>query len=296
MPLGEIEMNLKSIIPLIALITLIVSLVPNTIANAMPLKVVELNTWGVPYVVKDTFRYAEAMKAIEGINPDFVVLEEVFSHKGKKAFHSENYPYEVRGPRAFPRLTSSGLRILSKYPVLRSAQTTFSHCVGDDCLSHKGAVIMLAQLPNGKTINILATHTNSRGDDSVRISQLNQIKLLIDTYADPNSPLIMTGDFNFGPKSASYQYMMETIQGKDTWLETHAPTEHGITYDAFKNSYAHDYCISTHDNMIVDRIDFMIYRSTETNPIKPISSSVIFNQAPLYSDHYGLEADFEIAD
>ena len=106
----------------------------------------------------------------------------------------------------------------------------------------------------------------------------------------------MAGDFNFGPQSASYQYMMESIQGKDTWLETHSASEPGITYDAFKNSYAHDYCISTHDNMIVDRIDFIIYRSSDVAQIKPISSSVIFNQAPLFSDHYGLEANFEIAD
>ena len=111
------------------------------------LKVIQFNTWGVPLVVKDTFRYWEAMEALEARDPDVIVLQEVFSRKGKGAFHSERYPHEVRGPLGFPRPISSGIRILSKYPVISSAQVTFCKCTGTDCLSKKGAVLAILQLP-----------------------------------------------------------------------------------------------------------------------------------------------------
>ena len=54
--------------------------------------VVEFNTWGVPLAVKDTFRYAFAMERLEELDPDFIVLSEVFTARAKRAFHSAKYP------------------------------------------------------------------------------------------------------------------------------------------------------------------------------------------------------------
>jgi endonuclease/exonuclease/phosphatase family metal-dependent hydrolase len=266
----------------------------SSFANALPVSLVQFNTWGVPFVVKDTYRYRESMKAIEKLNPDFVVLQEVFSGKGKRAFHSALYPFEVRGPRAFPKLTSSGLRMLSRYPVLRSAQTVFKHCQGDDCLSRKGAVIMVVQLPDGQKLNVLGTHLNARGGDPLRQKQLQQIKLLVDTYAEPAAPLIVSGDFNFGPNSDSYQYLIQSLNARDAWTDTHSASELGITYDAFDNRYAHDYAVQTHSELFKDRIDLIVSKNGLRSTIRTTDSQLIFNDAPLYSDHYGIWAKFEI--
>ena len=131
-------MQVRKVIRLLSWVLLSV-LVFGTDALSASFSVVSLNTWGVPYAVKDTFRYAEAMRAIEKISPDFVFLEEVFSAKGKRAYQSDQYPYVVNGPKAFPKLVGSGIRLLSKYPIFRSAKMAYNNCVADDCLSKKGA-------------------------------------------------------------------------------------------------------------------------------------------------------------
>ena len=260
-------------------------------ANAEKIKVLTFNTWGVPLEVWDTWRYAAAMRAIEKLNPDFVVLDEVFSLKGKKAYQSYLYPYMANGPRMFPKLSSGGTRILSKYPFDSVASLVYQHCASSDCLSRKGAAIVTVTLPSGKILNLAGTHLDSGGTDDLRTDQLRQLKIFTDYYADPKAPLLIAGDFNCGPKSSTYQYAREQMQLSDSWTETHPATDLGLTYDSYQNHYAHDYEIKTHDLMIVDRIDFMFHQGA----IKPVSTEVIFNtEDSLYSDHYGILAEFEI--
>jgi len=260
------------------------------------IKIAQFNTWGVPVTVKDTFRYWEAMEALETRDPDLVFLQEVFSSKGKGAFHSERYPFEARGPRGFPKLISSGIRILSKFPIVASAQVSFCKCTGADCLSNKGAVLAILELPEGGRLNVVATHLDAGKQDSIRVSQMEQIKSLIQNYADLEAPLIVSGDFNFSDRSLGYEKMMELFEARDTWKDTHDSSEPGYTYDAYENRYAHDYSIQTHEPLMKDRIDYVLYRSGLKTGLSPTGSKIIFNQEPLYSDHYGIEAEFAIGD
>jgi endonuclease/exonuclease/phosphatase family metal-dependent hydrolase len=263
-------------------------------AHAETLKIIQFNTWGVPLVVKDTFRYWEAMEALEARDPDIILLQEVFSRKGKGAFHSERYPYEVRGPLGFPRPISSGIRILSKYPILSSAQVSFCKCTGTDCFSKKGAVISIAELPSGAHLNIVTTHLDAGTKDSVKISQMEQIKSLVESYGDPDAPLVFAGDFNFNDRSLPYEKLMDFFGAEDAWLDTHDSTEPGYTYDAYENRYAYDYSIKTNEPLIKERIDFVLYRGGSSHILRPLDSSVVFREEPLYSDHYGIEARFEL--
>jgi len=263
-------------------------------AHAASIKIAQFNTWGVPLVVKDTFRYWEAMEALELRDPDVIFLQEVFSRKGRGAFHSDRYPYEVRGPRAFPKPVSSGVRILSKFPVIHSAQVSFCDCTAADCFSKKGAVIAVLELPGGEHLNVVSTHLDAGAKDSVRISQMKQIKLLIDTYADPQAPMVFSGDFNFNDRSEGYEKMMELFQANDTWLATHDSTEPGYTYDAYENRYAREYSIQNHEPLMKDRIDFVLYRSGRSLSLTPVRSEILFRSEPLYSDHYGIEAEYDL--
>ena len=259
------------------------------------LKIIQFNTWGVPVVVKDTYRYWEAMEALEARDPDIIFLQEVFSRKGRGAFRSERYPYEVRGPLGFPKPISSGIRILSKYPILSSAQVSFCKCTGADCLSKKGAVIAILELPSGAHLNIVTTHLDAGTKDSVKISQLEQIKSLVEMYGDPDAPLLFAGDLNFNDRSLPYEKLMDFFGANDTWLDTHDSTEPGYTYDAYENRYAYDYSIKTNEPLIKERIDFVLYRGGSGHMLRPLDSSVVFREEPLYSDHYGIEARFELA-
>ena len=254
--------------------------------------VVEFNTWGVPLAVKDTYRYAFAMERLEGLDPDFIVLSEVFTARGKRAFHSAKYPYWVDGPKAFPKLVSSGLRILSKHPVLRASKIEFCKCKGDDCLSRKGAVLALIRMPDGTKLNLLGTHLNARGGDPVRVDQLEQIRDLIRREADPEAPLILAGDLNFTPDSEPYLWLRRELSLEDTWLQTHPASEPGYTYDAFENAYARDYAIRTNFPLTRERIDYILYKEGKSTRVSPETSRLIFNERPWYSDHYGLSTTF----
>ena len=260
-------------------------------AWSLPFNVVSFNTWGVPFAVKDTFRYAEAMAAIEKISPDFVFLEELFSAKGRHAFRSSMYPYEVNGPHAWPRLTPGGIRLLSKHPIIRSAKIAYTGCNGDDCLSKKGVWLAVVKMPDGQLINLVGTHLNARGDDNVRINQLDQLKYFIDKQAEPGAPILISGDFNFNPLSPAYSYGIKTLGVVDAWTALHPPSEPGITYDTVGNHYAHEYCIEHNFPLSQDRIDFNLMQG---DGLAPVSSNLIFNQAPLYSDHYGVYSSYEL--
>ena len=260
-----------------AILIIFFSLTQTALAESFPFSVVSFNTWGVPFAVKDTFRYGEAMSAIELQNPDFVFLEEVFSPKGQKNFHSEVYPFEVNGPHAFPRLTSGGIRLLSKYPVVRSAKMAFWNCEKDDCLSKKGALLALIQFPSGKLLNLVGTHLNARGTDETRKAQIDQLKLFVDEFAEPGAPVLMSGDFNYNEFSPLYSYGLDQLQMKDAWRESHALCDAGITYDTFLNQYAHDYSLRYGFPLTQERIDFVLVRPGESTNLKVLSSDVIFN-------------------
>jgi len=263
-------------------------------ALSFPLKVLQLNTWGVPLMVEDTFRYGEAMRRIEERSPDVILLEEVFSKKGKRAFHSEAYPYEAEGPSAFPRLVSSGVRVLSRYPILHTAQTAFRRCHGTDCLSRKGAVLVILELPGGWRLNVVATHLDSSDRVNIHLSQLAQIRSLVEREGDPNAPLVLGGDLNFKEDSIEYPYAMKMLQTTDAWRTVHPGADPGYTDDSFENRYGHDYALKTKSPLSRGRIDYVLSRSSGTRHITPILANVIFNEEPLLSDHYGVEASFEI--
>ena len=263
-------------------------------AVAIQISLAQFNSWGVPLLVKKPSRYSEAMLALEHLDPDLVVIEEVFTGRGRRSFHSPSHPYEARGPGWFPRLLESGVRVLSRFPILSEARIAFRRCEGFDCLSHKGAVLVVLGLPDGGRLNLIATHLNAGSKESVRVSQLDQIKQLIEQSGAPEAPLLIAGDFNFSADSESYFRMIQDWSVTDTWLETHSFDDPGITYDSFENPYARNYARKTHEAPMKARIDFILHRDSKRGKIHGLGSRLIFNEEPFYSDHYGILASFEV--
>jgi endonuclease/exonuclease/phosphatase family metal-dependent hydrolase len=258
---------------------------------AHTIKVMTYNTWGVPVATWDTWRYREAMRAIEAIGPDVVVLNEVFTQKGKHQFKSNQYPFQLDGPGPVPRLVGSGLRILSKFPIVNRAILTFRACKTTDCLSRKGAALVTLALPKGKKLNLIGTHLDSSGPKETRISQLKQIRLLNEWYSDRSAPTILAGDMNFKSHSAEYEFTREKFEVRDAWMETHQSSDPGHTYDCYSNHYARDYSIKTNEPLITERLDYLFHRGA----IRTIKTELKFNdEENLFSDHYALMGEFEI--
>lgn len=296
------EQSLKSfVLGCLAAILLIISQLTAHAAEEQRLSVAAFNTWGVPIAVWDTWRYGEAMKKLNEMSPDFILLEEVFSAKGRKNFHSENYPYEARGPRAFPRIVNSGLRILSKHPIERTATLVYRACKKDDCLSRKGAVLAVIKLPTGQSLNLVLTHLNARGEDDTRMDQLDQLGEFISYYGEPNSPVLLAGDFNFNDNTVAYDFLMKRIQSftseptLDLWTQTHGKDDPGYTCDSINNVYARTYNERTNFPLSKDRIDYQFTTRLGSGPsLVPTASKIFFNEAPYYSDHYGLWGEYVV--
>ena len=259
--------------------------------SAETIRVLTYNTWGVPLTAWDTWRYEQAMRAIEELNPDIVLLNEVFTRKGKRNFRSMHYPYQAEGPGPSPRLVGSGLKILSRFPILNRATLAYRACKGSDCLSRKGAALAVLQLPSGKKLNLIGTHLNASGPASIRISQLQQLEKFNRAYADPTAPMILAGDLNFRSGSDEYDHVQKQFQLEDAWMRTHTTNEPGYTYDCYENRYARDYAIRTREPLIRERLDYFF-----TNPsVRPLRTELQFkDEGNLFSDHYALMGEFEI--
>lgn len=267
------------------------------------LSIVAFNTWGVPFAAKDrrrdipdserlspSERYERAMKEITALRPDLVVLSEVFTAKGKKRFKNDKvYPYRVDGPGAFPKLISSGLRILSRYPIEGYATLVYKGCKKDDCFSRKGALLAVVRLPSGKRVNVVATHLNARGEDDIRESQILQLHNFVRYYREPDAPVLIAGDFNFDPASGVYSKMLSLLRVEDTWTRLHNASEPGYTSDCETNYYARDYFERYHFPIARERIDYLL-----TDRLPALESRLILNTGMLYSDHYGLFARYSL--
>jgi endonuclease/exonuclease/phosphatase family metal-dependent hydrolase len=260
-------------------------------AKAETIRVLTYNTWGVPLTAWDTWRYEKAMRAIEALKPDVVLLNEVFTRKGKRHFKSFQFPFQAFGPKSSPRLVGSGLKILSKFPILNQATLAYRACKGTDCLSKKGAALAILQLPSGKKLNLVGTHLDASDAAHVRISQLKQLENFQRTYADPSAPLILAGDLNFRSGSDEHEHVQKNFGLEDAWLKTHSSNEPGYTYDCYENHYARDYAIRTREPMIRERLDYFFTHSS----IQTLRTEIqLDDEENLFSDHYALMGEFEI--
>lgn len=259
--------------------------------QAMPVKVVNLNIWGlpVPIVWDAKLRYQQFRNQVLPLNPDFILLDEVFSPKAKIQLKMKEYPYFADGIKAKGRLTGSGLRILSKHPILRVAKMGYGACKKDDCLARKGALLVVVKLPDGQNINVVNTHLNARGGDIVRAAQVKQMKKFVDDYAEPNAPILIGGDFNASAGSGTYYEVLKSFPVVDVWAQIRG-NDPGYTYDTHTNHYARAYAARTSFPDQQDRIDFQFVSSH----LIPKDIRVVFNTAPLLSDHYGLMAEYEL--
>ncbi|MCM8730080.1 endonuclease/exonuclease/phosphatase family protein [Hephaestia sp. GCM10023244] len=168
--------------------------------------------------------------AAQGHAPDIVLIQEMFSPAATRAV--ENMPYanavfgpsrtqkparpstgRMRGPFVWGKgeigihLASSGLAILSRYPIVASGSEAFGgrRCAGIDCLSNKGVLHARIHIPGvPEAIDLFNTHMNSQAASGVsrkRHSAAHQLQTdvlsdFIDGVALNDTPLILGGDFN----------------------------------------------------------------------------------------------------
>jgi endonuclease/exonuclease/phosphatase family metal-dependent hydrolase len=168
-----------------------------------------------------------------GMAPDIVLLQEAFSQQAKLIATRAGYPNIIYGPGArdkrreahaplpsdfraerrllkgerTPKLLSSGLVVLSEFPVMSVQTEPFSRhaCAGFDCLANKGVMLARVWIPGMPSpLDLFTTHMNSRSAAGVNLEradaahryQTDQSADFLARARDDSNPLIFGGDFN----------------------------------------------------------------------------------------------------
>jgi endonuclease/exonuclease/phosphatase family metal-dependent hydrolase len=183
-------------------------------------------TWNIqmlPFPAKSNHR-AKRAKAIvnilKGQRYDVVAFQEVFKGRSRRIIRKglrEEYPSQtpVLNKKAISLKTNGGVMILSRHPIKSYQETRFLQRTGNDKLARKGA--MLAELDvHGKPVQVLSTHLQAFGADSVLISQYRQMRdELLVPNTRPGTLQIICGDLNTRPTSSRYPAMLEILNASN---------------------------------------------------------------------------------
>jgi endonuclease/exonuclease/phosphatase family metal-dependent hydrolase len=187
------------------------------------LKVLTWNIFQRPGILNDhqNKRIKPSCEWLLDSKADIIVLQEVFKKSSlKKCMEvlKEAYPYSAVPSKKEDGLLklNSGVAVFSKYPIKKRAIKIFTENKGADALAKKAAISLHFEIGD-KKLQLIGTHLQaSKGSeyDSIRISQVRELKELIDTTADAQ---IFVGDFNMAYKSKPYLKtlkMLGAINGK----------------------------------------------------------------------------------
>lgn len=193
------------------------------------LKLLSWNIYMLPPVVKVTGKRKRAKAIGEKLvhsDYDILVLQEAFHAGARRKLRKElksEFPYE-NGPafrKVFSLKTSSGIWMLSKYPIHELGKVKFRQKHGfDNKMARKGALMVEIQKGDQK-FHIVGTHLNAGGSLEVRASQIRQIKdELLDKYHEEGIPLVVAGDFNIDKREqAGLDSMLNILQMEDYELD-----------------------------------------------------------------------------
>ncbi|WP_269714535.1 endonuclease/exonuclease/phosphatase family protein [Caulobacter sp. NIBR2454] len=292
------------------------------------LSVLTYNVEGLPWPVRSD--RGEALKAIgrhlgelraKGQEPDVVLIQEAFRDEIRDLVRLSGYPHVSRGPKRKQRdpalldkpsnfkrgkywrkgeglgkWRSSGLYILSKYPIETRRSHAFRYCAGFDCLANKGVMLVGIRLPGAPTvIDVANTHMNARKASRVPRTrtfrahnlQADELKRFVAVAHDRAAPLIVGGDFNIRKSPDRYNYMFEDydFDVASEYCKRHA----AIAACAVKVSM-------DGDAPWLDTQDLIGSTAGEAASIWPIEIQALFDgkAGPALSDHDGLLVRFRI--
>lgn len=211
---------------------------------------------------------ARTAKVIEGLNADFVGLQEVdfIAERSGQVNQIAELGKELNMHPAFGSFMDFqggryGLGILSRYPILNVKEVKLP--TGNEPRVALSAEVLL---PSDERIQVINLHFDWVRDDGFRFKQAEAIKRHLETL---EIPFILMGDFNDQPGSRTIELFM-----KD-YLEADKPDSDRFTYSASEPKI---------------EIDFIFASPRE----KWNAERVQVIDEPLASDHRPVQAVFEL--
>ncbi|GIV32927.1 MAG: hypothetical protein KatS3mg031_0462 [Chitinophagales bacterium] len=156
---------------------------------------------------------------------DIIVFQEVFDGRARRMLKKrlkDHYPHIVGPANRKPGSLkgNSGVMMFSKIPLKHLGEIRFKDCEGEDCYARKGALLAEGAW-EGKVFQLLGTHLEAGGPDSIKRNQYREIRQLLDRHKKKNVPQVLCGDFNTDKdlKSDLYNDMLFTLEALDGDLE-----------------------------------------------------------------------------
>jgi len=180
-------------------------------SGAVEIKVLTYNIRGLPLTNLDRLeKIGEilAERRERGDEPDIVLLQEAYVSRSKQVRMRAGYPHAIVGTDGQRGVftNSSGLELLSNFPILAKYSMLFGECAFPECFLSKGIIGATLEIPGvPHPIEIFNTHLQAdTRNDWVRERQIDDIEDFLGGLQFGAHPAIFAGDFNFKPKHDSY--------------------------------------------------------------------------------------------
>jgi len=280
-------------------------MVTAVLAQAEPIRILGYNTFGLPrpLLIRPS-RLSALARHLPALGADVAGFNETFTQYARVLSNMPEYPYVTWGTGKSKTRMSSGLLIVSRWPIVNSERLIFEHCSGSDCFAAKGVLMARVQTPSSGLIDVYVTHLNAGTSDRIRVSQTQEMIEFIRTNSgDPTHPgswlrpVVILGDLNATPGEKVYSLLAQGAGFRDTYREfvdtlpSPSPVErNGFTFDYRRNSQ-----VIFHSKP--RRIDF-IWASDGASARTITRESQLVLDEPVegkfLSDHFGLMTEFEL--
>lgn len=273
------------------------------------LKVLSLNTWGLPIVLPgsdQSKRFDAIVDSINAGDADIVCLQECFSKRLRKRIsRSLNNKYRyysdiMKSRREMLILNMDihgGLITLSKHPIICEEFYRFpiiEDMNPEEKIGRKGFLFSQLETPVG-IVNVINTHFHAGNylhAECIRLEQLKYMYGILENMEDFYLyPTFLIGDLNINHpetlplndkliKSFCYDYLTNEVGFLDSDSEI---GRIGFTYDCFRNSYC-----DKKDGP--QKLDYIFFHPMGSNTMEVANCSIRFDRDVKLSDHFGIEA------
>ncbi|HET9932316.1 MAG TPA: sphingomyelin phosphodiesterase [Polyangiaceae bacterium] len=211
--------------------------------NSRALSILTWNIFMMPEWIKESPFNQSRARAIAATlleqQFDILCLQKVFDRAALAILENalgRRYPHRYGPANDGCLLLSSGVWVLSRYPLVDYQQIEFSECSSWECFARKGALLLSGTC--GKTpFRLVTTHLQgeegssfTRANQAVRDRQMRQIRdRLIVPHLEAEVPFIICGDFgtprfakSHGDETDAYRSMLTTlgVENGATWRIT----------------------------------------------------------------------------
>lgn len=224
---------------------------------------------------------------------DVIVFQEVFDKPLSKQLQAAlfaNYPYQVQPLKQAGRLTSSGILMVSKWPIQKVGAVVYPKGAHEDAWAAKGCTVV--ELQQGEnSVYIAGTHLqagSSKAAKNQRTIQYQAIKNLLETTTNDSLAVVLAGDLNTRKSDTLvYSKMLNTLVLQDQPLDEERP-------------YTIDLNNTWNKGGRNQQLDYILLRPQQSKlqlqQQKLLRVQKKWKEQPMdLADHYGVIATFEWA-